>query len=54
MRSDDLATMEALDACFPCRPRPVSGELLQAYCIASSVPTVTARCVTCMTGRAMR
>lgn len=31
MRSDDLATMEAFDACFPCRPRPVPGELLQAY-----------------------
>ncbi len=31
MRSDDQTTMEALDACFPCRPRPVPGELLQAY-----------------------
>lgn len=31
MRSDDLVTMKALDACFPCRPRPVPGELLKAY-----------------------
>ncbi|CAM5784183.1 hypothetical protein CCAE64S_01311 [Castellaniella caeni] len=31
MFSDDPTTMEALDACFPCRPRPVPGELLQAY-----------------------